>query len=178
MAGTVVPDPVRNHVVGCIAHDLVFCDQALAGTCRGGVGRIPRPPASGVQLLALNATIEAARAGDAGTGFAVVAGEVEELARETAQATEDVSSRVATIQGDVQDVVGALTSIGRSSAGSTRPSSTSARCSPSRPASRAASSSWAEPSGGSREQVRQDGRTVPRAHVEAPVSVPRPPART
>ncbi|WP_457072781.1 MULTISPECIES: GAF domain-containing protein [unclassified Modestobacter] len=62
-------------------------------------------------LLALNATIEAARAGDAGKGFAVVAGEVKELARETAQATEDVSSRVATIQGDVQNVVGALTSI-------------------------------------------------------------------
>ncbi|GAA4733382.1 hypothetical protein GCM10023328_10980 [Modestobacter marinus] len=62
-------------------------------------------------LLALNATIEAARAGEAGKGFAVVAGEVKELARETAQATEDVSSRVAAIQGDVQDVVGALASI-------------------------------------------------------------------
>ncbi|WP_222193271.1 GAF domain-containing protein [Modestobacter italicus] len=62
-------------------------------------------------LLALNATIEAARAGEAGKGFAVVAGEVKELARETAQATEDVSSRVATIQGDVQNVVGALAAI-------------------------------------------------------------------
>ena len=62
-------------------------------------------------LLALNATIEAARAGEAGKGFAVVAGEVKELARETAQATEEVSSRVAAIQGDVQDVVGALSAI-------------------------------------------------------------------
>jgi GAF domain-containing protein len=62
-------------------------------------------------LLALNATIEAARAGEAGKGFAVVANEVKELARETATATDEVSSRVAAIQSDVQNVVGALAAI-------------------------------------------------------------------
>ncbi|WP_440347913.1 hypothetical protein [Modestobacter versicolor] len=41
----------------------------------------------------------------------MVATEVEDLARETAHATEEVNSRVAAIQADVQAVVGALTSI-------------------------------------------------------------------
>ncbi len=50
------------------------------------------------KLLALNATIEAARAGAAGKGFAVVAHEIKELARQTAEATEDIKSRVGGIQ--------------------------------------------------------------------------------
>lgn len=49
-------------------------------------------------LLALNATIEAASAGEAGKGFAVVANEVKELARQSAQATEQISNRISQIQ--------------------------------------------------------------------------------
>lgn len=42
-------------------------------------------------LLALNATIEATRAGGIGRGFAVVAEHVKELAKQTGQATEEIS---------------------------------------------------------------------------------------
>jgi methyl-accepting chemotaxis protein len=56
-------------------------------------------------LLALNATIEAARAGSAGKGFAVVANEIKELAKQTAEATEDIKARIAGIQNSTGTAV-------------------------------------------------------------------------
>ncbi|MBU1233783.1 MAG: hypothetical protein KKC77_12910 [Proteobacteria bacterium] len=56
-------------------------------------------------LLALNATIEAARAGEAGKGFAVVANEIKELAKQTAEATGQIKSRIEGIQSSTEATV-------------------------------------------------------------------------
>ncbi len=62
-------------------------------------------------LLALNATIEAARAGDAGKGFSVVANEIKELARQTAEATFEISSLVEAVQKTTTHTGGSITTI-------------------------------------------------------------------
>ncbi|HUJ29627.1 MAG TPA: methyl-accepting chemotaxis protein [Myxococcales bacterium] len=78
----------------------------------GNVVKLINTIAAQTRLLALNATIEAARAGEAGKGFAVVANEVKELARHTADATEDISRRVHLIQDDTRGAQAAIAEIG------------------------------------------------------------------
>lgn len=56
-------------------------------------------------LLALNATIEAARAGEAGKGFAVVANEIKELAKQTAEATLDIKTKIEDVQVTTENTV-------------------------------------------------------------------------
>ncbi len=78
----------------------------------GAVVNVITAIAEQTNLLALNATIEAARAGEAGSGFAVVAGEVKDLAQETARATGGISERVLAIQSTVERASEEITRIG------------------------------------------------------------------
>ena len=77
----------------------------------GQVIKVITSIAQKTDLLALNATVEAARAGEVGAGFAVVANEVKELAKQTSNATEEISRKIEAIQSDAKAAVQAISSI-------------------------------------------------------------------
>jgi methyl-accepting chemotaxis protein len=77
----------------------------------GRVIEVIQDIAEQTNLLALNATIEAARAGEAGKGFAVVATEVKELAKQTAAATDDIRTRIESMQASTGDAVESIREI-------------------------------------------------------------------
>ncbi len=76
-----------------------------------GVIQLITSIAEQTKFLALNATIEAARAGEAGKGFAVVANEVKELARQTAEATEDITQKIRAMQAGSEEAIRAADEI-------------------------------------------------------------------
>ncbi len=95
------------------ATDARMTELSQAGTRIGDVVKLITTIAEQTNLLALNATIEAARAGDAGRGFAVVAQEVKTLAGQTAKATDEISSQIASMQLATQELVAAIKGIGQ-----------------------------------------------------------------
>jgi methyl-accepting chemotaxis protein len=62
-------------------------------------------------LLALNATVEAARAGEAGKGFTVVAGEIKQLANQSAASANDITVRIESMQADTANATGVINGV-------------------------------------------------------------------
>ncbi len=84
---------------------------AQAASKIGDVVALIQDIAAQTNLLALNATIEAARAGAAGAGFAVVAGEVKNLSAQTSRATSEIRDHISTMQVVTEETVDAIRSI-------------------------------------------------------------------
>ena len=117
-----------GRIGGLVDDSAALSSEALgvATTAQGAVGelrdttqtieelaRLIASIAEETNLLALNASIEAARAGDAGRGFSVVAGEVKELSRRTADSTRRIESDVQAMRQRVGAIEVVIASIDR-----------------------------------------------------------------
>ncbi|MGY1787786.1 methyl-accepting chemotaxis protein [Geodermatophilus sp. SYSU D00698] len=94
------PDPSGTPETTATPRDVEVLERVVealteASASTGEVVRITSGIADRTGLLALDATTAAACAGELGRGSAVVTGEVEDLARETAAATQRVPDRIA-----------------------------------------------------------------------------------
>ena len=104
----------RTAVTEATEAQQVVHDLGEAASKVGSVVDVISKIARQTNLLALNATIEAARAGEHGRSFAVVAGEVKLLSRETAEATEQIAEQISSMQSATQSVSKVIGGVGNS----------------------------------------------------------------
>jgi methyl-accepting chemotaxis protein len=106
----------RATVTGAVRHiaDLIAAVERIEGRLASvrsvleqvtGFSSTIEAIAKQTNLLALNATIEAARAGDAGRGFGVVAGEVKNLAEQTRRANKQIDDSVRELAGEIGNLI-------------------------------------------------------------------------
>ena len=67
--------------------------------------------ANKTNILSLNASIEAARAGEQGRGFSVVAGEVRNLAAQTAKSSTEIADTIVKVQEFISNTVQSMNQI-------------------------------------------------------------------
>lgn len=92
---------------------LLIDDLGNAAVEIGKVTETINEISSQTNLLALNATIEAARSGEAGRGFGVVAGEIKNLANQTAIATDEIAGKIHKIQDSTKAMISGIGEIAR-----------------------------------------------------------------
>jgi len=77
----------------------------------GKVTEVIKRIADKTNLLALNAAIEAAAAGEAGKGFAVVANAIQKFADQSAEAAEDIATRISDVQVNTKEAVDVIADV-------------------------------------------------------------------
>lgn len=86
---------LNDHGATSIGDQIIALVQEIENA--GSISKSISEIAGETNLLALNATIEANAAGDKGRGFAVIAGEVKDLANQTSTATTEINTIVANL---------------------------------------------------------------------------------